>query len=65
MNEGRVQIATVASLAPLEVRPKGRLVDVPVAHRTVAVPGDLAVGQQVLIVVLDRQVTFLGRRDGV
>lgn len=58
-----VELAVVASLSPLEVRPKGRLTDVPVTRRIQALPGDLAVGDEVAVVTLDRQVWLLGRGD--
>lgn len=60
-----IRLATVAVVSPLQVRFKGDTVDVPVQRATVAAPGDLAVGERVLVAVVDRQVTFLGRWDAV
>ena len=62
---GVVNVATVADVSPFTVRPKGSVADVPVQRRTVTVPADLAEGERVLIAVVDRQVTFLGRWDAV
>lgn len=60
-----MQVAVVAVVSPLQVRLKGAVTNTAVQRRTVSVPGDLAVGQRVLVAVVDRQVTFLGRWDAV
>ena len=60
-----MQVATVAVVTPLAVRMKGATTDSPVQRRTVAIPGDLVVGQRVLVAVIDRQITFLGRWEAV
>lgn len=59
-------LATVVSTAPLEVRLKGdTAVDTPVSRKLAAIPAGLAVGDQVVVVVLDRKVTFVGRWEAV
>lgn len=57
------RVATVVTVTPFVVRRKGDLVNVPVQRRVVTVPGDLSAGQQVLVDVVEREVTFLGRWD--
>lgn len=60
---GTVQVAVVAVVSPLEVRLKGSASDVLVQRQIQVPPVDLAVGERVLVTVVDRQVTFLGRWD--
>lgn len=62
---GIVQMAVVATVTPLAVRLKGATTNTPVQQRTQALPGDIAIGQRALVVVVEGQLTWLGRWDAV
>ena len=61
---GVVEVAVVSQVSPLLVRLKGKTTSTLVQRSVSTVPA-LSVGERVLVVVVDRQLTFLGRWDTV
>lgn len=62
---GDLHVAVVSQVDPLVVRLKGATTDVDVQDATVPVPADLTPGDRVLVAIVDRMVTFMGKRGAV
>lgn len=64
MTDGTIRVAVIAVVTPLTVRMKGATTDTVVQRRIQPdASTGLNVGDRVLVAVVERQVTYLGRWD--